>query len=709
MKRTTHCRHCRLPIRSGPSASDPFCCYGCRLAFRIVGEQGEGGEAAFLLARLALGGLLSMNIMTFSLLLYGKKIPPEVIPSFQLLLFLHATPLMFLLGFPFFRGLWQESRRLTFGMDSLIALGAGAAYFYSTFAWLAGEEGVYFDTGSMILVLVTLGRFLEATARAQAADGVKRLLSLAPLTATVLIGGGEIQKPAEEVQKGEIIRVRPGEQIPIDGAVIEGEADGGLVDESMLTGESRPVEKRVGDRVYAATLNGETPLTIEAIAPLSRSLFRQMVFLMEKAQQGRGEMARLADRISSFFVPTVLLCAIGTALFWWRQSGGTAALFNALAVLLVACPCALGLATPMVISVGVGRAAREGILIRSSRVFEILPKITTVFFDKTGTLTEGKPALAAIVLPSRGSVDSRALLAIGASLAQPSEHVLSRSLVAAAVARGIPLYPTVGFENHPGLGMTGQVQIDGEGKWVWVGSRRWMKEKGLLFDPLIEAQSAQAASEGKSLVFCGWEGAVQGGFIFADRLRAEAAEGVFLLRREGLSLHLLSGDQKRAVEEIGRELPGCAVHAERLPHEKCEAIRRAKEGGETVAMVGDGINDAAALAGADVGIAIGSGSDVAKESADVSLVQTDLRKIAWLIRFTRPAFRTIKQNLFWAFFYNILGVGLAMAGMLQPILAALAMILSSLLVIWNSLRLRHALPLHQGGGAKSESGLSSSL
>jgi heavy metal translocating P-type ATPase len=588
-------------------------------------------------------------------------------------------------------------------MDSLIALGAGAAYFYSTFAWLAGEEAVYFDTGAMILVLVTLGRFLEAAARAQAADGIKRLLSLSPLMATVLIGGRAIQKPAEEVQRGEMIQVHPGEQIPVDGEVIEGgAAEGALVDESMLTGESRPVEKRVGDRVYAATLNGEAPMTIRALAPLAGSLFHQMISLMEKAQQARGEMARLADRISAFFIPLVLLLAIGTALFWWRRAGGSTALFNALAVLLVACPCALGLATPMVISVGVGRAAREGVLIRSSRVFEMWPRVTTIFFDKTGTLTEGKPTLLSILLPFRRDVAPESLLAVGASLAQPSEHLLSRSLVAAAIERGSGLHPMAGFKNHPGLGMTGQVQIDGEGKWVWLGSRRWMKENRLLFDSHLEAQSACAASEGKSLVFCGWEGRVQGGFVFADRLRAQASEAVSLLQREGFSLHLLSGDQKEAAEEIGRELPGCAVRAERLPHEKCEEIRRVKKRGEIVAMVGDGINDAAALAEADIGVAVGSGSDVAKETADVSLVQTDLRKIAWLIHFAREASGTMKQNLFWAFFYNIIGVGLAMAGMLRPILAALAMILSSLLVIWNSLRLRtfppHPNPLPPKGG-----------
>lgn len=688
MTRPTHCQHCRLPLRSAPSEPEVFCCYGCRLAFRIVGEQGEGGEAAFLLARLALGALLSMNIMTFSLLLYAKAVPPAIIPSFHLILFLLATPLLFLLGAPFFRSFYQESRTLSFGMDSLIALGAGAAYLYSTFAWLLGRAGVYFDTGTMILVLVTLGRFLDAAARAQAADGIRRLLSMAPLTATVLAGGTMTRKPAEAVEGGEILLVRPGEQIPVDGKILEEVSSGATVDESMLTGEARPVEKGAGDPVYAATVNGAVPLTIRATAPLADSLFRRMISLMETAQQARGPMAQWADRVASRFVPLVLLCAAGTALFWWRRAGGATALFNALAVLLVACPCALGLATPMAISVGIGRAAREGILIRSSRVFEILPKVTAVYFDKTGTLTEGRPVLCSALLPSEGRIDSAHLLSLCASIAQRSEHLLAESLVGAARQRSVPLYPVAGFKNRPGLGTAGRVQVDGEAKWVWMGSRRWMKENGLVFDPIVEAQGTLAALEGKSLVFCGWEGRVQGGFIFADRLRAEAAEAVSLLQREGLALHLLSGDQRPVAEEIGKQLPGCSIHAERLPHEKLETLRRKKKTGTAVAMVGDGINDAAALAEADVGIAIGSGSDLAKETADVSLVRTDLRKIVWLIRFSRQASRTIKENLFWAFSYNVIGIGLAMAGMLRPLFAALAMMVSSLLVVGNSLRLR---------------------
>lgn len=685
MRGSSLCRHCRLPLRLlGPEAG-PFCCYGCRIAFRIVGDQGEGGEAAFQLAWLALGALLSMNIMTFSLLLYAKAVPSEMIAPFHLLLFLLSTPLFFLLGAPFFRGLLRETRTGSFGMDSLIGSGAGAAYLYSTFAWITGREEVYFDTGTMILVLVTLGRLLEASARAHAADGIKRLLSLTPLVATVRVGSTEVRKPAETVCRGEEILVRPGEQVPIDGEVIEvmGRAN---VDESMLSGEARPVEKGIGDRVYAATFNGECPFWIRAAAPLSDSLFCQMVSLMERAQRERGQMARLADRLSGRFVPLVFACAAITGLYWWREAGGSAAFFNALAVLLVACPCALGLAIPMVVSVGVGRAAREGVWVRSAKTFEILPKVDTIFFDKTGTLTEGKPAFSSLFLSRRSGTDPERLFSIAASLAFFSEHLLARALAAAAAERRLPRLPVSGFESRPGFGSLGKIDIEGARQIVALGSRRWMEENGFAIDPSLDAEIA--VSEGKSLVFCGWDGRVRGLFLFADRLRPEAAETIELLRRAHLTLHLLSGDQRPVVEEIGRRLPGLFVRAERLPAEKREEIRRAKERGETVAMIGDGINDAAALAESDVGIAVGSGSDVAKETADVSLVRTDLRKIPWLIVFSKRAARTMKQNLFWAFFYNGIGVVLAAMGLLRPILAALAMVASSLLVIGNSLRLR---------------------
>ncbi|MBI3804516.1 MAG: cation-translocating P-type ATPase [Nitrospirae bacterium] len=689
MKTLLLCRHCRLPIRfPARSETDPFCCYGCRIAFHIVGEQGEGGEAAFQLAWLALGALLSMNIMTFSLLLYSGAVPPGMVPSFHFILFLLSTPLFLLLGAPFFNGLVRELQTGSFGMESLIASGAGAAYLYSTFAWITGREEVYFDTGTMILVLVTLGRLLEAVARAHAADGIKRLLSLTPLLATVRAGSTQIEKPAEKIQVGEEILIRPGGQIPVDGSVLEAGEGRATVDESMLTGEARPVEKGMGDAVYAATVNGESPLWIRATAPLADSLFSQMVRLMERAMMERGQMARLADRVSGQFVPLIFAIAGAVGLFWWRRAGGTTAFFHLLAVLLVACPCALGLAVPMAISVAVGRAAREGVLVRSAKAFELLPKIRSIFFDKTGTLTEGRPAFLAVLLAENSTTGSERLFSISAPLAFFSEHLLAKALCAEAAARDLRRVSVASFENRPGLGVCGEIEVEGIDQRVWMGSRRWMEENGLTLDAGLNRESSRAASEGKSLVFCGWKGRVQGAFLFSDRLRPETTEALSLLQAEPLSLHLLSGDQRAVAEEIGRLLPSLSICAERLPAEKRDEIRRAKGGGEIVAMVGDGINDAAALAEADVGIAVGSGSDVAKETADVSLVHTDLRKIAWLISFSKRASRIMHQNLFWAFFYNGIGVALAAMGLLRPLLAALAMVFSSLLVIGNSLRLK---------------------
>ncbi|HZR46737.1 MAG TPA: heavy metal translocating P-type ATPase, partial [Candidatus Manganitrophaceae bacterium] len=554
-------------------------------------------------------------------------------------------------------------------------------------ALIHGSEAVYFDTATMILVLVTFGRFLAASARAKSTDGIQRLLSLAPLEASVLSEGGEIRKAAEKVKPGEMVLVRPGEKIPVDGTVVAPISSGGAtVDESILTGESRPAEKRRGDRVFAATCNGESPLVVEATHPLSESLFHQMVRLMEAAQRSRGQVARFVDRVSFFFVPSVSLFALLTAFFWWRQAGAESGLMHALAVLLVACPCALGLAAPMVLSVSIGRAAEEGILIRSGDALEKMIRVGTIFFDKTGTLTDGKPALSAIVLDPKEKGGATKLLAAAASVAHFSEHLLSKALVRAAEGAGLSLLPVDPFQNHPGLGIKGRILSEGGWRPVFVGSGRWMTENRLDLSPLLKSSAERA--EGKNLLFCGWGGSVRGFFVFSERLRPEAAGAVSALRSQGRSIHLLTGDTAKAAGEVGARLFPILLHAERLPGEKREEIRKVKEKGERVAMVGDGINDAPSLAEADIGIAVGPGSDLAKETADISLVHPDLRKIPWLFDFAAEAHRVMRQNLFWAFFYNLAGLALAASGLLRPVLSAGAMAASSLIVVWNSLRLR---------------------
>lgn len=680
------CLHCRLPLRAS-GKPEPFCCYGCRLAFKMIGAQGEGGEAAILLARLALGALFAMNVMTFSLLLYANVISAEMRPTFHLLLFLLSTPVILLLGFPFFKALIEEVAGLSFGMESWIALASGSAYLYSTLALINGKEAVYFDTATMILVLVTFGRFLEASARAKSTDGIKRLLSLSPLEASVLSEGGEIRKPAESVKPGEMVLVRPGEQIPVDGIVVSPIASGGApVDESMLTGESRPAEKRRGDRVFAATCNGESPLVVEATHPLSESLFHQMVRLMEAAQRSRGKVARWVDRVSFFFVPAVSLFALATALFWWRQAGGESGLMHALAVLLVACPCALGLAAPIVLSVSIGRAAEEGVLIRSGEALEKMVRGGSIFFDKTGTLTDGKPALAAIVVDPKERGGATRFLAAAASVAYLSEHLLAKALARLAEREGLSLLPVDQFQNHPGRGIRGRILGETGWRLVFIGSGRWMEENRLDLSPSLKGSLERA--DGEHLLFCGWEGSVRGFFIFSERIRPGAVEAVSALRKQGRAIHLLTGDTAKAAAAVGERLFPVSLHAGRLPGEKREEIRKAKKKGNVVAMVGDGLNDAPSLAEADIGIAVGSGSDLARETADVSLVHSDLRKIPWLFDFAAEGRRMMKQNLFWAFFYNLAGLALAASGMLKPVLSTAAMAASSLIVVWNSLRLR---------------------
>lgn len=705
MRSVQLCLHCRLPVRA-VKKPEPFCCYGCRLAFKMVGEQGEGGEAAFLLARLALGALFAMNVMTFSLLLYANVIGAGMKPTFHLLLFLLSTPVMLLLGYPFFKTLIGEIATLSFGMESWIAVGSGAAYLYSTLALINGKEAVYFDTATMILVLVTFGRFLEASARAKSTDGIKRLLSLAPLEASVLSEGGEIRKPAEAVKPGEMVLVRPGEQIPVDGIVVAPVSSGSApVDESMLTGESRPAEKKRGDRIFAATYNGESPLVVETTHPLSESLFHQMARLMEAAQQSRGKVARFVDRVSFFFVPSVSLFALLTGLFWWRQAGVESGWMQALAVLLVACPCALGLAAPIVLSVSIGRAAEEGVLIRSGEALEKMIGVGTIFFDKTGTLTDGKPALSAIVLDPKEKAGATKLLAAAASVARFSEHLLAKALARSADREGLSVLPVDQFQNYPGMGIKGRIL--GERGWrpVFVGSGRWMEENRLGLSPFLTGSAEQA--DGKNILFCGWEGSVRGFFVFSERLRPGATGALSALRRQGRSIHLLTGDTANAAAEAGVQLFPISLHAGRLPGEKREEIRKMKKKGNGVAMVGDGINDAPSLAEADVGIAVGSGSDLAKETADISLVHSDLRKIPWLFDFAVEARRIMRQNLFWAFFYNLAGMALAASGLLKPVLSTAAMAASSLIVVWNSLRLRRypSLPLSEekkGEGAKED-------
>lgn len=650
----------------------------------MTGQLGEEGEASFWLAKLGLGAFFAMNVMTLSLLRYSgflTDLDPAILPKIAYLSFALATPVILLLGGPFLKHALQELRMLSFSMESLIALGAFSAYTASTYATWTGSPRIYFDTATMILVLVTLGRFLEAAAKAKASEGIKKLLELSVKEATLVEDGRERKVPLNELKMGDQVMVRPGERIPVDGIVVEGE---GAVDESAITGEARLVLKGRGDQVLGTTVTVDGRLLVEVTRVGEDTVFAQMVRLMEEAQASRGPVRRLVDRMAAAFIPGVIGLASLTFLFW-LQSGLETAFLHALAVLLIACPCPLGLATPLATWIGFSRAASSGVLIRSGEALERLSELRTLFFDKTGTLTFGRMALREVQVGAE--TDEETFLSLCASLEACSEHALGNSLVAGVQSRALPLHPVLDVKVHPGLGIEGIVaSIGGHSCRAFVGNERFLRQRGLkIREELLRAKEV-FEGQGMTVILGGWEGEAKGLLAFGDKVRPEAKEAVEALRGLGFQFGLLSGDHEAVARAVAEEVGIEEVKAPLLPSEKVEAVLASQAFG-AVAMVGDGINDAPALAAASVGIAMGSGTDLAKETADVSIVGGDLRKIPWLIRLARATRRTIRGNLFWAFFYNALGLTLAALGALTPILAALAMVISSLFVILNSLLL----------------------
>lgn len=667
---------------------DRFCCYGCYIAYQVVGEKGEEGEASWNLIKLGLGVFLSMNAMMFNLVLYFgdlREISADLLPLIHYLLFVLSTLVMGFLGLPFLYSAWRSLRRVSFTMDSLIAVGAFSAYFYSSYITFTRQQGVYFDTGNMILVLVTLGRFLEAKAKASTSDSIRKFLQLGASEATVLKDGKILKVPVQAIQVGDILQVLPGEKIPVDGRIIQGETS---VDESMLTGESRPVQKGKDDKVFGATLNREGYILMEATHVGQDTVLSQIVRLMEQAQLSRASIQNLVDKISNLFVPVILSIALITFTVWFFKGHTEAALLNSLAVLLISCPCALGIATPMVTCIGIGRAAREGILIRTGEVLEKLPRLQSIFFDKTGTLTQGKMTLSSwLIDPSSEDYDENQLLTLAASLETCSEHSLGKSIVEAARQRNLPLYKVLEFKVKPGMGIQGRI-LWKENPLVYLGSERYFRENHLALSETLLSEKERLQSVGKTVIFCGWQGKARGLLSFSDEVREEAYQAIKACRRLGLEVSILSGDHPLVAYEVGKKLNISRVYAHLLPSEKAQEIQKAQNQGYKVAMVGDGINDAPSLAQADVGIAMGSGTDLAKETADISILGGDLRKIPWAIQLASAAYKKIQENLFWAFIYNILGIALAASGVLTPILSAGMMVISSLCVIGNSLRLQ---------------------
>ncbi|MDW8184821.1 MAG: copper-translocating P-type ATPase [Anaerolineae bacterium] len=603
------------------------------------------------------------------------------------MLLLLSTPVQFGVGWDFYRGAYRALRLGTANMDVLVALGTSAAYFYSLAVTLALTLGstalgrhTYFETAAVIITLIVLGKYLEARAKGRASEAIRALIALQPERARVLRDGQEIEIPAGEVRVGDLLIVRPGERIPADGVVLEGRS---AVDESMMTGESLPVEKGPGDRVLGGTINQHGLLKVEATHVGRDTVLAGMIRMVREAQGSRAPIQRLADQVSAVFVPIVMAVAALTFLGWLTIGGAgfTRAMVNAIAVLVVACPCAMGLATPTAIMVGTGRGATMGILFRSAQALEQLGRATVIALDKTGTLTQGRPVVTEVI--PRADRTPEEVLALAASVEQGSEHLLAQAVVEAARTQGLPLEKPLGFSAWPGRGVAAQLN----GSVVRVGKISWLQAEGVALEEWGEATRA-LQEKGRTTMLVARDGEVIGLIALADALKPEAAEAIAALHRLGVQTVMITGDNRRTAEAIAHQAGIDRVFAEVLPAEKAEIVRRLQGEGHRVAMVGDGVNDAPALAQADVGIAMGTGTAVAMETADVTLMRGDLRLLPQAIRLSRGTMRTIRQNLFWAFFYNVILIPVAAMGLLHPMMAAGAMAFSSIFVVTNSLRLR---------------------
>ncbi len=588
-----------------------------------------------------------------------------------------TVPVQFWAGWPFLRSAVKRARLREANMDTLVAVGTLAAFGFSTWHLFAGGD-LYFDTAAMIIAFLLLGRYFEARARGRASSAIRALVELGAKEARLVVDGVARMVPVERVVVGDVVQVRPGEKVPVDGKVIEGRS---AVDESMLTGESVPVDKRPGDTVAGATVNRQGVLTVRATAVGAGSALAQIVRLVEEAQGAKAPVQRLADRVAGVFVPVVIAIAVSTAVGWALAGDPTRGLVAAVTVLIIACPCALGLATPTAIMVGTGRGASMGVLIKGGEVLERSKAVDTVLFDKTGTLTKGQMSL--IDLISAADVDPDELLVLAAAVESGSEHPVGQAVVDAAMARGVTVPGTSDFEAVAGHGVRAVVS----GRVIWVGSRRLMAEAGYGIPPELEAGAAELESHGRTAFFAGWDGAARGVLAVADTLKDGAADVVYQLHAMGIQVMMITGDNARTAAAIAAAVGIDRVMSEVLPADKVAEVRRLQAEGRVVTMVGDGVNDAPALVQADLGIAIGTGTDVAIESSDITLLRSDLDGVVTAIALARRTFRTIRQNLGWAFGYNTAAIPLAALGVLNPIIAGATMAFSSVSVVANSLRL----------------------
>ncbi len=595
---------------------------------------------------------------------------------FQLVL---ATPVQFIIGYRFYKGAYNSLRGGGANMDVLVSMGTSAAYFYSIYNLLNGIDEYYFEASAVIITLILLGKTFEAVAKGKTSEAIKKLMGLQPKTARVVRDGSEIDIPIEDLEIGDIVVVRPGERVPVDGVIVEGSS---ALDESMITGESIPIDKGIGDEVIGATINKFGAFKFKAMKIGKDTVLSQIIKLVEDAQGSKAPVQRLADKISGIFVPVVVAIAFMTFLgFYFIEGDFNTALLNSVAVLVIACPCALGLATPTAIMVGTGKGAENGILIKSGEHLERTHEMDAIIFDKTGTITKGEPVVTDII--AFNDIDRNELLRIAASVEKASEHPLGQSIVLEAESKLLKIVTPSEFTAIPGKGL----RANFEGKDVAIGNRKLMLENNIDLDNM-ESELFNLENEGKTAMLVSIDGNLAGIIAVADQVKDTSLEAIKELKTMGLEVYMITGDNKRTAEAIGKQVGITNILADVLPENKADVVENLKSQGKHVGMVGDGINDAPALAAADVGFAIGTGTDVAMEAADITLMRGDLEGVVTAIRLSHRTMKTIRQNLFWAFFYNAIGIPFAAFGFLNPMVAGAAMSFSSVSVVTNSLRLK---------------------
>ncbi|MGA3090504.1 MAG: cation-translocating P-type ATPase [Terriglobales bacterium] len=683
-----------------------------------AGMESEDAENRALLLRVGIAAFLWMNVMYLSMTLYisfFERISDSIRQYIPFFIWALATPVIFYCGYPILYLAWRALVNRVIRMESLLSLGILIAYFFSIVQTFRGDRHIYFDTACVIVTLVLAGKLIERNAKGRASRWVTHLHRMMPNKARLFEGGQEHFVTIEALQPGQVVVVKAGERIPVDGVVVDGESH---ADESLLTGESKPTVKQPGDATAAGSLNLDGVLQIRALRNSSESTLATIVAMVERAFSTRSPLERIVDRASRVFVPCVVAVAFLTfGSLWFRGDanlGGS--LMRAISVLVIACPCALGMATPLAITAAMGSASRQGILFRDGGVFERLRKVDAIVLDKTGTITEGnfsvlefepswadvysrEESAAVLAAPGSGAFDRGSnfrtnsartreelrneSLCLAASLEQYSEHPLGKAIVALANAEAVRLKPASSIEVMKGLGIAGSV----DGKLVVIGNRKLLEDQGIHLESDSAERAQEWESQGRTVAFLAWNHELRGMAAFGDRIRADAKPLITDLKRKGIVVHIISGDSLATTQSVAHQVGADHYQAEVLPEQKAEFVRGLQTGGAVVAMVGDGINDAPALAQSDLGVAMGSGTDIAMQAAAVVLMRSSLRQLPEIFGLAAITIRVIKQNLFWAFFYNTLGISLAIAGILNPIMAAGAMFLSSASVIANSLRL----------------------